>query len=257
MHHIFINENQIDEKNIVINHKEDFLNYNHLRNALRVKLKEKVLVSINSVSSSFDYLCEVSKISEDDIKLIKLSESPKNEMSLKINLYQGLPKFDKMEYIIEKTVELGISKIIPVKMTNCVVKLDDKKSQSKIDRWNKISLSASTQSKRGIVPEVECVMEFDKMIDAVKDDKNTYLLYEDADGSTIEEFKDINKIKDNINFIVGPEGGFSKQEIEKAKKSGIKLLTLGKRTLRTETAPIAFLSYIMINYEMNNKEHFG
>ena len=131
MHHIFIDENQIDEKNIVVSHKDDFLNYNHLRNALRVKAREKVQVSINSETSAKDYVCEISKVSEDEIKLTILEECPKNEMTLKINLYQGLPKFDKMEYIIEKAVELGVYRVIPVSMKNCVVKLDDKKSKSK------------------------------------------------------------------------------------------------------------------------------
>jgi 16S rRNA (uracil1498-N3)-methyltransferase len=252
MHHIFIDENQIDEKNIVVSHKDDFLNYNHLRNALRVKAREKVQVSINSETSLKDYICEISKVSEDEIKLTILEECPKNEMTLKINLYQGLPKFDKMEYIIEKTVELGVCKIIPVSMKNCVVKLDDKKSKCKIDRWNKISLSAATQSKRGIVPIVEDVIDFDSMIDKLKNEKNTYLLYEDAKASTKAEFNNINKIKDEINFIVGPEGGFNPIEIEKAKNAGIKFLTLGERILRTETAPLAFLSYVMLNYELNN-----
>lgn len=252
MHHIFIDENQIDEKNIVVSHKDDFLNYNHLRNALRVKAREKVQVSINSETSTKDYVCEISKVSEDEIKLTILEECPKNEMTLKINLYQGLPKFDKMEYIIEKAVELGVYRVIPVSMKNCVVKLDDKKSKGKIDRWNKISLSAATQSKRGIVPMVEDVIDFDSMIDKLKNEKNTYLLYEDAKASTKAEFNNINKIKDKINFIVGPEGGFNPIEIEKAKNAGIKFLTLGERILRTETAPLAFLSYVMLNYELNN-----
>ena len=252
MHHIFIDENQIDEKNIVVSHKDDFLNYNHLRNALRVKAREKVQVSINSETSLKDYICEISKVSEDEIKLTILEECPKNEMTLKINLYQGLPKFDKMEYIIEKAVELGVCKIIPVSMKNCVVKLDDKKSKGKIDRWNKISLSAATQSKRGIVPIVEDVIDFDSMMDKLKNEKNTYLLYEDAKASTKAEFNNINKIKDKINFIVGPEGGFNPIEIEKVKNTGIKFLTLGERILRTETAPLAFLSYVMLNYELNN-----
>ncbi len=253
MHHIFIDDNQIDGKIVVINHKEDFLNYNHLRNALRVKVKEKVLVSINSVYFTFDYLCEISKISEDEIRLLILEECEKNEMNLKVNIYQGLPKFDKMEYIIEKTVELGAYKIIPISMKNCVVKLDDKKSQTKIDRWNKISLSAATQSKRGIVPEVGSVINFDDMISRLKDDGNTYILYESADSETISNFNKIINTKDYINIIIGPEGGFSSDEIKKAKENNIKFLTLGKRILRTETAAIAFLSYVMINYELNNK----
>jgi 16S rRNA (uracil1498-N3)-methyltransferase len=137
-------------------------------------------------------------------------------------------------------------------MKNCVVKLDDKKSQTKIDRWNKISLSAATQSKRGIVPEVGNVINFDYMISKLKDDGNTYILYESADSETISNFNKIINTKDYINIIIGPEGGFSSDEIKKAKENNIKFLTLGKRILRTETAAIAFLSYVMINYELNN-----
>lgn len=253
MHHIFISENQILDKNIVINHKDDFLNYNHLRNALRIKLKEKVLSSVNSLDFETDFICEVSKISEDEIKLSVIETCNKNEMDLKVNLYQGLPKFDKMELIIEKSVELGVNKIIPVAMKNCVVKLDDKKSVSKIDRWNKISLSAATQSKRGIVPKVDSIISFDDMVTRLSSTKNTYLLYEDSSDDTISLYEEIKNTKDEINFIVGPEGGFTKEEINKAKNFGIKLITLGKRILRTETAPIVFLSYIMLNYELNKR----
>ena len=253
MHHIFINENQIIDKNVVINHKEDFLNYNHLRNALRIKLKEKVLLSINSLDFDNDLICEVSKINEDEIKLSIIENCNKNEMGLKVNLYQGLPKFDKMELIIEKSVELGVNNIIPVAMKNCVVKLDDKKATSKIDRWNKISLSAATQSKRGIVPKVENITSFDDMISKLSGTKNTYLLYEDSTEDSISLYDEIKNIKDEINFIVGPEGGFTKDEINTAVNSGIKLITLGKRILRTETAPIVFLSYIMLNYELNKR----
>lgn len=253
MHHIFISENQILDKSIVINHKDDFLNYNHLRNALRIKLKEKVLSSVNSLEFENDFVCEVSKINEDEIKLSVIETCNKNEMDLKVNLYQGLPKFDKMELIIEKSVELGVNKIIPVAMKNCVVKLDDKKSMSKIDRWNKISLSAATQSKRGIVPKVDSVISFDDMVTRLSSTKNTYLLYEDSSDDTISLYEEIKNTKDEINFIVGPEGGFTKEEINKAKNFGIKLITLGKRILRTETAPIVFLSYIMLNYELNKR----
>ena len=254
MHHIFVDENQIVDNKVIIDQGYDFLNYNHLRNALRIKVKEKVLISINSVTLSYDYLCEVVKINSDDIVLNILEKCSTNEIDITINLYQGLPKFDKMEYIIEKSVELGVSTIVPVAMSNCVVRLDDKKAQGKIDRWNKISLSAATQSKRGIIPNVANVISFDDMLKNIGQSENAYLLYENASRETIVELEQLSKISNSINIIVGPEGGFTDSEIKKVKNSNIKLLTLGKRILRTETAAIALLSFIMLNNELKNQK---
>ena len=248
MHHIFINENQIIENKVTVNHKDDFLNYNHLRNALRIKLNEKVLISINNKSSN-DFYSEVSKITNDDIILNIIEERPKNELDIKIVLYQGLPKFDKLEYIIEKAVELGVDTIIPVKMQTCVVKVDDKKIQSKIDRWNKISLSAATQSKRGVIPIVKSPISFDEMINQIKDDKNSFVLYENSKSETIKNLDILKNIDNNVNIVVGPEGGFADKEVKQVIDNNIKLITLGKRILRTETAGLAILSYIMLNAE--------
>ncbi len=251
MHHIFINENQIIDKSILINHKDDFLNYNHLRNALRIKINEKVLISINNNKLSNDYISEVSKITNDDIKLNITEECPKNELDIKIVLYQGLPKFDKLEYIIEKAVELGVDTIIPVKMQTCVVKVDDKKIQSKVDRWSKISLSAATQSKRGVIPIVKSPISFDEMINQIKDDKNSFVLYENSKSETIKNLDILKNIDNNVNIVVGPEGGFSDKEIKLVTDNNIKLLSLGRRILRTETAGLAIMSYIMLNAEYN------
>lgn len=248
MHHIFINENQIIENKVTVNHKDDFLNYNHLRNALRIKLNEKVLISINNKSSN-DFYSVVSKITNDDIILNIIEERPKNELDIKIVLYQGLPKFDKLEYIIEKAVELGVDTIIPVKMQTCVVKVDDKKIQSKIDRWNKISLSAATQSKRGVIPIVKSPISFDEMINQIKDDKNSFVLYENSKSETIKNLDILKNIDNNVNIVVGPEGGFADKEVKQVIDNNIKLITLGKRILRTETAGLAILSYIMLNSE--------
>lgn len=251
MHHIFINENQIIDKSIFVNHKDDFLNYNHLRNALRIKINEKVLISINNNKLSNDYISEVTKITNDDIKLNIIEECPKNELDIKIVLYQGFPKFDKLEYIIEKAVELGVDTIIPVKMQTCVVKVDDKKIQSKIDRWNKISLSAATQSKRGVIPIVKSPISFDEMINQIKDDKNSFVLYENSKSETIKNLDILKNIDNNVNIVVGPEGGFSDKEIKLVTDNNIKLLSLGRRILRTETAGLAIMSYIMLNAEYN------
>lgn len=259
MHHIFINENEINlsSKTIKIGHSDE--NYNHLVKSLRIKVDENVLCSVVPFSSSFDYRSVVNEITPDEIVFSIVENVMGNELPANINLYQGISKYDKLEMIIEKSVELGVSTITPVATEYCVAKIIDKKSEKKTDRFNKISKSAAEQSKRHIIPEVREPIDFKKMIATITS-VNAYnlLFYENADGivgtkklvsNIIENVKNSPKKKVEINVIIGPEGGFSEKEIELARGANIEILSLGDRILRTETAAITALSIIM--YELN------
>lgn len=252
MIHIFVNKNNIAGNKIRILENED--NYNHLVNVLRIKLNEKVLCSIFPYISTFDYLCDIVSVDKQSIVLQICEEVEKRELPIKINLYQGISKFDKLEFVIEKAVELGVSKIIPLETKYCVAKLNDEKLEKKLDRFNKISKAAAEQSKRSIVPSVENPINFNNLLNKIENN-STLLFYENAKDISYTK-ESINKIinaKDikEINVIIGPEGGFSDEEINNAKKKNISIVSLGNRILRTETAAVTALSILM--FEIENK----
>ena len=252
MIHIFVNKNSINNNKIKIVANDD--NYNHLINVLRIKINEKVLCSIYPYASSFDYLCKIVNIYKESVVLQICEEIENRELSIKINLYQGISKFDKLEFVIEKAVELGVNKIIPLETKYCVAKLNDDKLEKKLDRFNKIAKSAAEQSKRSIVPSVEKPINFNNLLNSIESN-NTLLFYENAKGVTytkecIHKKINVNDIKE-INVIIGPEGGFSDEEISKAKEKNINIVSLGNRILRTETAAVTALSILM--FEIENK----
>ena len=168
----------------------------------------------------------------------------------KIYLFQGLPKGDKMELIIQKAVELGVHEIIPVSMNRCVVRLDEKKASSKQKRWQTIAEAAAKQSKRGIIPEIRKVLSFEQALFYANDMQVKMLPYELANGME-ETKKVIASIRpgDKIAVWIGPEGGFDKQEVSKASACGFYPISLGKRILRTETAGMTVLSILMYHME--------
>ena len=174
------------------------------------------------------------------------------ELETKIYLFQGLPKSDKMELIIQKAVELGVYAIVPVEMTNCVVKLDDKKKKSKQTRWQAISESAAKQSKRNTIPEIFDAIPYKKAIDMAKELDLVLVPYENEDGmlATKNALEDLKNAK-SVGVFIGPEGGFDPKEIDLAKENGGKIISLGSRILRTETAAITAVSMCMLNIEMN------
>jgi len=196
-------------------------------------------------------LCSIQEFTDDTVILnIEDILGTSRELSAKITLFQGLPKGDKMEQIIQKTVELGVTEIVPVAMKRCVVKLDDKKAGKKIERWNGIALSAAKQSKRGIIPEIKDVMSFKEAIKMASHMDACLVPYENAEGiegarKLVESMKD----KKSIGIFIGPEGGFDDSEIEFALENGAKTLTLGRRILRTETAGMTMLSILMFALE--------
>ena len=242
MYNFFVNSNDICD-NIARISGED---YNHIKNVLRMKLGTKIL--INDKGKNNSYLTEIQKISEKEIlcKIIEKIES--NEMKIKVTLFQGVPKSDKMEYIIQKSVELGVYEIIPTQMKNCVAKINNE--ENKLIRWNKISETAAKQSKRSIIPKVENKISFDELINRMKEFDLTIVAYEDEKNTNMKDIlRNYPNVK-SIAIIIGPEGGIDKNELEIMSNNGAKHASLGKRILRTETASIAMLSMILYEYEM-------
>lgn len=244
MHHFFVSPNQIDDKYVTITGGD----VNHIKNVLRMKVDEELLVSNGQDK---DYYCKIEAISDDEIKALILDEEFEGtELPTELYLFQGLPKSDKMELIIQKAVELGVKEIIPVATKRCVVKLDDKKEASKIKRWQAISESAAKQSRRTIIPEISSVMSFKEAINRAKEFELGIIPY--------ENFKDMKETKEvlskvqkgiKIGIFIGPEGGFEESEVQYALDNGIHPISLGKRILRTETAGLAIVSVLMFQLE--------
>ena len=243
MYHFFVEEEQVNGENAYIKGSD----VNHIVNVLRMKVGEELLIS---VKGDWDYLCKIEKTSSDRVDLKVLESMEQRELPVKITLLQGIPKSDKLEMIIQKAIELGVSEIIPVKTKRVVVKIDEKKVDTKVNRWNAIAESAAKQSKRSIIPKVHEPMSIDNALEIVKDFGVKLIPYENADGidKTRKILDNMDKTK-NIAVFIGPEGGFEESEVERIKNSGFEVITLGKRILRTETAGLALLSNIMIRLE--------
>ncbi|HJA70504.1 MAG TPA: 16S rRNA (uracil(1498)-N(3))-methyltransferase [Candidatus Lachnoclostridium stercoravium] len=245
MYHFFVEEeNQIREGSIVITGED----VNHIRNVLRMKEGEKIRISDGR---NKDYLCQIDEIGRDQVTArILEAEEESRELGAKIYLFQGLPKGDKMELIIQKAVELGAWEIIPVTTRRTVVKLDQKKAEAKRKRWNAISESAAKQSGRTVIPQVGEIVTFKEAIARGKSLDKSLIPYECADDMA-ETRAIVGQLKKgmDIGIFIGPEGGFDKEEIQEAMDAGIRPITLGKRILRTETAGLAALSILMFALE--------
>lgn len=225
----------------------DGADYNHIKNVLRMEIGDTCLISCNGKSD----LCRINAFLEDAVSFEILEEDyTDTELPIKIYLFQGLPKGDKMETIIQKCVELGVFAIAPVEMKHCIVKLDDKKAKSKQTRWQSISESAAKQSKRNIVPEILEVCTFNKALEFAKTLDLILVPYENKEGMTAtkEALSELKNVK-SVGIFIGPEGGFEKTEIEKAVENNAKIISLGKRILRTETAAITAVSMCMLYTE--------
>lgn len=245
MYQFFVEPSQINDKTVIIEGKD----VNHIKNVLRMKVGEEVSVS-NGVDGN-EYRCEIQELGEETVVLkLMFVKQDGVELPSKVYLFQGLPKADKMELIIQKAVELGVHEIIPVATKRAVVKLDDKKAKSKIARWQSISEAAAKQSKRAFVPVIHDVMTFKEAVKYASGMERKCIPYELAEG--MDKTKEwINSIKENerIAVFIGPEGGFDESEIEVALQNEILPITLGKRILRTETAGFTVLSWIMYYLE--------
>lgn len=222
---------------------------NHIKNVLRMKPGEKIAVS--NGEDGREYHCKVQTLEEEQIicELCEVKEDS-TELSAKVYLFQGLPKADKMEMIIQKAVELGVYQVIPVATKRCVVKLHDKKAKSKIIRWQGIAEAAAKQSKRGIVPRVSDVMTFKNALKEAAEMDVRIIPYELAEGMAHTKVILENlQPGQRIAIFIGPEGGFEETEIREAMALGIQPVTLGRRILRTETAGMTVLSWIMYQLE--------
>lgn len=244
MSKFFVKENQINNDKIHILGED----VNHIANVLRMKKEDEV--QICNQKTGENYITKIISFSKDKIeceivkKIIETVES-----NVDITLFQGIPKFDKMELIIQKNTEVGVKKIVPVLMERTVVKLDEKTANKKIERWQKIAEVAAKQSMRDIIPEIENII---KLQDITKQDYDEVLVaYENEEKNMLkQELKKLQgKDRYKIAIVIGPEGGISEKEIEILKNMGASFVSLGKRILRTETAGIVMSGNIMYELE--------
>lgn len=222
---------------------------NHIRNVLRMGQGDEIRIC--DIAENI-YLARIEDIDTDEVRVRIISrQETSNELSARINIYQALPKGDRMDTIIQKTTELGICRIVPVRMKHCVVKLDDKKAEAKTKRYEKIAQSAAKQCKRNFIPKVEPVMDFNDAVDEAFSRGRVIVPYEHAGGmdDTKRVFESI-EADGNISYFIGPEGGFDDTEIESLISKGADVISLGKRILRTDTAAITTLSLIMYHLEI-------
>lgn len=245
MYQFFVEPHQISDKAVRIEGQD----VNHIKNVLRMKVGEELSVS-NGVDGK-EYRCGIVAMDEECITCeLRFVKEDGVELPAEVYLFQGLPKADKMELIIQKAVELGVHAVVPVSTKRCVVKLDDKKAKSKIARWQGISEAAAKQSKRRIVPEVKDVMSFKEALNFVKDFEVKLIPYELAeDMSKTKEIIGALQPGQKIAIFIGPEGGFEEAEVEASMATGVEPITLGKRILRTETAGFTVLSWVMYQLE--------
>lgn len=245
MYQFFVQQNQIQDKIIRITGPD----VNHIKNVLRMKPGEEIAVS-NGVDGR-EYRCGILEIQDEQIVCeLRFIKEEGVELPSKIYLFQGLPKSDKMEFIIQKAVELGVFEIIPVASKRTVVKLDEKKEKNKRNRWQGIAEAAAKQSKRRIIPQVKGVMSFETAVGYASKMDIKIIPYELAEG--MKDTKAIiGSLRDNqsVAVFIGPEGGFDEKEIQAAVQNGLQPITLGKRILRTETAGLTVLAWIMYQLE--------
>ena len=245
MYQFFVEPHQIQGKQIVIEGSD----VNHIKNVLRMKVGEEI--SVSNGQDGREYRCGITSFEEDRVVCeLRFIKEDGVELPSQVYLFQGLPKADKMEMIIQKCVELGVYAVVPVAAKRCVVKLDDKKAKSKIARWQGIAEAAAKQSKRRIVPEIMDVMNFREAVRFVKDFDVKLIPYELAeDMSKTKEIIGNLQPGQKIAIFIGPEGGFEEAEVQEAMDNGTVPVTLGKRILRTETAGFTIMSWIMYQLE--------
>ena len=221
---------------------------NHIKNVLRMEIGTKIYTT--NIETHIKYLTEIKSIENEKVECNILEEVPTTELPINITLYQGLPKSDKLEFIIEKATELGACKIVPVEMRFSIAKI--KNEDKKIVRWNKIAESAAKQSKRNVIPLIEQTIKVNEMINQFKQYDLILVAYENESKQTLKDvLKNSQKEKiKNVALVIGPEGGVDSKEIELLIQNGAKCVSLGKRILRTETAPLTLLSMLIYEFEL-------
>lgn len=247
MLHIFVDPAQMKGDLLYVTGKD----VNHIKNVMRLKKGDEISVRTGQDDREYRYGIEEFTDSEVVCRLRFVKEADV-ELPVKVYIFQGLPKADKMELIIQKAVELGAAQIIPVEMRRCVVKLDGSKKVKKTQRWQAIAESAAKQSRRAVVPMVREPMTMEEAVRFAEQNTDVRLLpYElqEADGSTRDVMDGIRE-GSAVSIFIGPEGGFDPAEVELAREAGIRPISLGKRILRTETAALVALSFLIYHFEI-------
>lgn len=244
MHKFFVISDNIINDNIIIEGED----YQHATKVLRLKTGDKIQICDGEKN---EYICLIQEINKKQIKCEIIEHFiNNNESNLNITLFQGLPKAQKMELIIQKGVEIGIKEFQPIITERVVVKTEGRDLKNKLDRWNRISYEAAKQSNRGIVPRVNDVLDFEEAINKLNEFDVVFVPYEKEKNKGFKKtLKEINDVK-SVAIIIGPEGGFSEQEIDIFIKNNYIPITLGPRILRTETAGLVAASIIL--YELDD-----
>ncbi len=244
MHRFFVEKNDIEDDIARIKGSD----VHHISRVLRLENDEVISLSDGT---GLDYIGKIVDISDDEVT-VEISDkySSKGEADIKIRIYQGVPKSDKMDLIVQKATELGVADIIPVQTNRAVSKIEKgKKEAKKLERWQKIAESAAKQSKRGIIPTVNRVLSLRQAIEEIKESELAIVFYEEEEEISFKEILNQYDGKD-ISVFIGPEGGFDPSEIEELKNSGVKSVSLGHRILRTET--VALVASTIIMYELGD-----
>lgn len=247
MFKFFVPKEQIIENKIKIIGED----VNHIVNVLRLRNSDEIIACNKDTGKS--YITKINNIDKEFVEVEILEENLETtESNVNIDLFQGLPKSDKMEYIIQKTTEIGVKNVFPVAMDRCIVKLDSKTATKKIERWQKIAEVAAKQSKRDFIPKIENIINIENICQNIEKYDIILIAYENEDNVTLKsELRKLDRTKNlRIGVIVGPEGGLSESEVQKLVPSGAKCITLGKRILRTETAPLVLLGDIIYEFEL-------
>ena len=245
MYNFFVDESARMGDSFQISGKD----HNHICNVLRMQVGDTFLVSCGGTSS----LCRLTQMRDDAVTAQIVEEDYRNtELPVRFYLFQGLPKGDKLELIIQKTVELGVAGIVPVEMSRCVMKLDNKKKASKRERWQAIAESAAKQSKRNLIPQVSDVLTYKQAMEQAGELDLFLVPYENKRGMAATR-EALERIKPgmSVGILIGPEGGFDDKEIDLARKTGAAVVSLGQRILRAETAAVTAVAMGMLHVEMH------
>lgn len=242
----YVKNDQIYENTIKIIGED----VNHLKNVLRYEIGDEIQVCDEEQKR---YYTKIENFTSDEIYLtiLKVDENS-TELNVKVTLYQGLPKADKMELIIQKCTELGVHEVVPVITDRAIVKIDEKNEKKKIERWNKIGLEAAKQSGRQAIPKIENITKLENIVENLSKYDIVIVPYECEKDSTLKaQLKKLDKNVESIAIVIGPEGGFSEKDLEILEKCpNMYKVSLGKRILRTETAGIATMAMILYEYEL-------
>lgn len=245
MHQFFVDEQQIQGRRIVITGRD----VNHIRNVLRMKPGEEI--SVFNGSDGKEYRCGIQEIREDEvICALRFVREDGVELPARVTVFQGLPKADKMEFIVQKLVELGVHAIVPVATGRSVVKLDEKKAGAKVLRWQAIAEAAAKQSRRAAVPRIGAVCTMREAL-AQAAGMDVKLIPYELSEEMAETKRRIEGTASGqeIAVFIGPEGGFAEEEVAQAQAAGFVPVTLGKRILRTETAGLVVMAWLMYHLE--------